>query len=394
MRSMFDQRLNGLERLDDIIALAEVGAQTGNLRDFYDAFRGSDIPFLHETCDGDVQKLFRATVTSLHEIGTSSPAIALGVSQHMASMFAFGIARTILGGDTRSWQMVDALLSEVQSNRFLLANTTSHAGNQKIGASGSSIRKVEEGYLVEGYSTYMSLALEADKVVFLSRSEDGDLLAVISDLKGNPGLKIEQDLLFGDHLALADTRRLVFNNFVAPAEQVIGPDPGLNAFYLVQLICHNLCVASLYLGGAGRMLKEAIAFSHATYLPDGRILSQSEMQQANIGRLGIIYFNSAQLIFASGAALTDLQAAGTLDAGLAASVLSRISATKYVVAQNVEHIASETRKIVGARSFMDGHPIGRINSEIVFGALGPATEKLIELKFGAALLAAETSSSS
>lgn len=389
MKSIFDQRFKGLEKLDDIVALAEVGAQTENLRDFYDAFRDSEVPFLQETYGSDIGQLFRATVTSLHEIGISSPAIALGVSQHMASMFAFGIAKAILSSDTRSFQMMDALLGEVHRNRHLLANTTSHAGNQQIGASGSSIRKVADGYLVEGYSTYMSLALEADKVVFLSRSEDGELLAVISDLKGNPGLNIEKDLLFGNHLALADTRRLTFNRFVASADQVIGPDPNLNAFYLVQLICHNLCVAALYLGGGARLLKEAIKFSHATRLPDGRVLAQSEMQQANLGRLGIIYFNSAQLILAAGAGLSDFQAAGSLDAGLAGSILSRISATKYAVAQNVERIATETRKIVGARAFMDNHPIGRINNEIVFGALGPATEKLIELKFGAALLGAE-----
>ncbi|MFV2144869.1 hypothetical protein [Isoptericola sp. G70] len=379
----------GLDGLDEVAALADEAVASGDTGPFYQALRASELPYLLKHYRDDPHGLLLATVTALHTIGARSPGLALGVSQHLSSMLAFGIGRSVLSGDDAAGKVVRGLLDETFDRRLLIANTTSQGGGSTIGASGSRIVDAGGAFRVDGHSTYMSLATEADKVVFLTYDAGRNPVGVVTDLRGNPALQVAGDLLFGDHLVLADTRRLTFAGLEVPPESVFGPDPTLNAFYSLQLMCHNLCVAALYLGGGHRILEETAQHGRSTTLPSGEPLSRSDSFAANVGRVAISYTNSLDLILAQAPTFRDLATADVLDAGGVARGLLRVSTAKYTVAKNVETIAAEGRKLIGARTFMQDHPVARIGAEVVFAALGPATEKLIERNFGTRYLEAE-----
>ncbi|MDN5855468.1 MAG: hypothetical protein L0K86_22015 [Actinomycetia bacterium] len=372
------------DHLDEVTEAAERTAVTGDTAPFFAAFRASDLPFLLNLHGPDAH--VAATIASLHAIGERSPGLALGVSQHMAAMLAFGLADGLLSADGSTTGVVGTLLEEVFAKRLLVANTTSHAGGDKIGAPGSTITDTESGFVVNGYSTFLSLATEADKLVFLTRGRDGNPVGVVTDLVGNPALRVSDELLFGDHLVLADTRKVQFANLEVSRASVIGPDPRLDLFYLVQLACHNLCVASLYLGGAHRILEETRQFGLRATLPTGAALATADSFSAALGKLAIEYLGAQHLLRAAAASVLEIGAAARMEPGTARDRLLRVSAVKHQVALVIEDIATKCRKLVGARAFMNGHPVARIGAEVVFAALGPATEKLIERNVGARYL--------
>jgi alkylation response protein AidB-like acyl-CoA dehydrogenase len=370
--------------LDEVTEAAELAVATGDATTFFAVFRASDMPFLLNLHPPNAH--VAVTIASLHAIGERSPGLAFGVSQHMAAMLAFGLADGMLRADASTARVVDTLLEEVFAKRLLVANTTSHAGGDKIGAPGSTITDTESGFVVSGYSTFLSLATEADKLIFLTRGRDGSPVGVVTDLVGNPALKVSDELLFGDHLVLADTRKVNFANLEVSRNSVIGADSQLDIFYLVQLACQNLCVASLYLGGAHRILEETRQFGLRTTLPTGAALATADSFSAALGRLAIEYLGAQHLLRAAAAIVLEIGAAALIEPSAARNRLLRISAVKHQVARVIEDIATECRKLVGTRAFMNGHPVARIGAEVVFAALGPATEKLIERNVGALYL--------
>lgn len=377
---------DGLDGIDELARLADEAADKGDSSEFYTPLRSTDVPYLLTHHRDDPARLFDATVAAVHEIGSGSPAIALAVSQHMSSMWTFGTAHTLVNGGDQVAATVSAFLDEVYERRLLIANTTSQAGGSVIGASASTISEREGSHVVEGWSTFMSMATEADKITFITRTREGHPVAVLTDLAGNPGLRVSDALLFGDHLALADTRRVHFDRAVVPSSALVGPDPRLGLFYVVNLICQNLSVAALYLGGARRILDETRRFGHATTLASGSTVAESSSFAADIGRLVIAYGTSVHLIRSAAPMLAGLHAATSIDPDAANDVLLRVTAIKHEVARNIEEITVNCRKLIGARAFMGDHPVSRIGAEVVFAALGPATEKNIERNVGARFL--------
>lgn len=371
----------GLERLPEVSDAAEKAATQRDPAAFFATLRASDVPFLPRLHHGDPAGLFKATVAVAHVLGESSPGLALGVSQHLASMWAFELTRSMTSQQDALAEIVGELLESVYSGRLLIANTTSQAGGRKMGASGSTISWSDGSYVVEGWSTYMSLASEADKLTFVTRDANGAPVGVITDLTGNDAIHISEELLFGDHLVLADTRRVRFERLVLPERNVIRSDPRLDTFYLVQLVCQNLCSAALYLGGAHRLIEETKLFGHGVFLPSGEPLSSTGAFSSDVGEMVLVYMNALRLLLSADRLVEELDRSGPTTEQ-AASCLRHVTAIKHSVAKDVEQIAINSRKLLGARSFMSDHPVSRIGGEIVFGALGPGTEKATEREFG------------
>ncbi|GAB3085990.1 hypothetical protein [Nocardioides zeae] len=379
----------GLEDLDYLTRLAEDAVARGRTDDFYAALRRSEIPYLLSHHAGDLRELVLASLAALHALGTASPAIALGVSQHMATMLAFGLSGRLLEEHETAGPVIGALLQETLAQRLLIANTTSQGGGNRIGTKGSQISPEGEGFRIDGHSTFMSLATEAEKIVFLTYAAGGALVGVVTDAD-TPGLEVSGELLFGDHLALADTRRVFFDGLHVEADAVFGPDPALNAFYALQLVCHNLCVSALYLGGGRRIVEEVRRHGRTSMLPSGAPLATSDSFGANVGGLVITYLNAVDLLLSQVHLVSTLTGGDALDPATAGAALLRVSTAKHGVARSAETVATEGRKLIGARAFMGDHPVGRIGAEIAFAALGPATEKLIERNVGLKFLAEGT----
>lgn len=377
----FSHSRAGLGDLDALVELAEGAAADGRTDDFYAALRGSDIPYLLSHHADNPRKLLLASLTALHALGSASPAIALGVSQHMATMLAFGLSGRLLEENDAAGRVIGSLLRESVERRILIANTTSQGGGDRIGAKGSQISPEGEGFRVDGHSTFMSLATEAQKIVFLTYDAGGGLVGVVADADAS-GLNVSDELLFGDHLVLADTRRVAFDGLHVEADAVFGPDPRLNAFYVLQLVCHNLCVSALYLGGAHRIVEEVRRYGRTGTLSSGAPLATSDSFGTNVGGLVITYLNAVDLLLSQIPLVSALAGGGRLDTATTGAALLRVSTAKHGVARGIETVAAEGRKLIGARAFMGGHPVARIGSEIVFAALSPATEKLIERNVG------------
>ena len=135
----FSHNRAGLDDLDALVELAEGAAADGRTDDFYAALRRSDIPYLLSHHADNPRKLLLASLTALHALGSASPAIALGVSQHMATMLAFGLSGRLLEEHDAAGPVIGSLLRETVERRILIANTTSQSGGDRIGAKSSQI---------------------------------------------------------------------------------------------------------------------------------------------------------------------------------------------------------------------------------------------------------------
>jgi alkylation response protein AidB-like acyl-CoA dehydrogenase len=181
----------------------------------------------------------------------------------------------------------------------------------------------------------------------------------------------------------SDTRKITFRELLLPADSLMaaGEGPAVAALFAFEMAWHQLLIPALYLGAAARALDEARLFLRGTRGKDGRPLAELDGMVVDVGRLLVEYRSACATVQAGGRALAAVQSLPR-DVGALEGALDMAGVAKRVGTACAERLVGESRRIVGARSFLGGHPLERLSQEVVFGPLGPEVNAVIERRHG------------
>ncbi len=368
---------------DQLAVLTEVlpkALADGDLGDFYQAFRSTDLPFLAMAHEGQPRSLFRLCFEILHRLGAVSPATALAVENHYYVTSAIATAPQV---DDPALEARRRLLSTITERRLLVANTNSKVHTSKLGTIGTSARRQGDGFRVDGTAAYMSLATEADLLVFLSQlGEEGMAIFAIMPLQGNPSIEIGPNL-FPTAMIDSDTRRVIFHELDLSADALlVDPnDEHASAFISFEMAWHQLLISALYLGGAAGAIEEVRRFLRATRGQDDQLLAEVDGMIVDVGRLAIEYRSACATVLQAGDRLTQVKSFPD-DLKILESAVDDIGVAKYVATRCAECVVTAARRVIGPRSFTGGQPLERLSQEVMFGPLGPEVSSVIERRHG------------
>lgn len=368
------------EQLDVVAEALPRALAEGDLSGFYRTFRATELPFLAFAHEGQTRTLFRRCFEILNRLGAISPATALAIENHYYVTSAIATVPWVEGGEEDPRR---ELLTAIAERRLLVANTNSKVHTRKLGAIGTRARRRGDGFRIDGTAAYLSLASEADVLVFISQLEDeGPAIFVIEPLQGNQSIEIGP-YLFPAAMFDSDTHRVSFHELDLPAKALlVGPDDEhADAFIAFEMAWHQLLIPALYLGAAAGAIEEVRCFLRATRGKDDEPLAEVDGIVVDVGRLAIEYNGACAAVLQAGDRLAevrrfpdDLQALeGAVDAA---------GVAKYVGTRCAEAVVASARRLIGPRSFTGGHPLERLSQEVIFGPLGPEVSSVIERRHG------------
>jgi alkylation response protein AidB-like acyl-CoA dehydrogenase len=372
--------------LEALAPILETAISANDLGPFWHAFRRSTLPFIGAAHEGDVAGLFGRCFTILHRLGGISPATALAVENHYYVSSAIATLPPFQDPalDLRRKNLTDAIFGQ----RLLVANTNSKVHGEKLGAFGTCARRENGGFRVSGTAAYTSMATRGDVLVFITQLEgEGPALFVVSPMQDNPAVEIGP-YLFPDAMVESDTRKITFRDLQLPAASLIAGGEGqeVSALLAFEMAWHQLLIPALYLGAAARALEETRVFLRGTRGRDDSPLSELDGMAVDVGRVVIGYRSAVAAVHAGGRALAAVKVLPR-DVAALDSALDMAGIAKYVGTRCAERTVTETRRIIGARSFLGGHAVERLSREVMFGPLGPDVNAVIERRQGRRALA-------
>lgn len=373
-------------QLAELVAALEAAVARREFGEFYRLFRASELPFLPVAYEGESRPLFHQCFTALHQLGGVSPATALAIENH------FYVSATIATFPTDHDPVLDkrrhALLAAISNGRWLVANTNSKVHGRALGTIGTVARREGDGFRITGQAAYTSLATQGDLLVFITEIEgEGPAVFTIAPMQRNPAIEIGS-YLFPSAMLDSDTRRITFHDLFVPEEGLIagGKSPSTSALFAFEMAWHQLLIPALYLGAAARAIEEIRRFLRSTLDRDKRPLAELDGMVIDVGRLALDYESACSVVRYAGDKLAAVRRLPR-DAEQLERALYLASGAKYTGTRCAEQVVAAARRIIGARSFADGHPLERLSGEVIFGPLGPEVSAVIERRYGRQALA-------
>jgi alkylation response protein AidB-like acyl-CoA dehydrogenase len=368
---------------DQLGALAESlegAVAERDLRDFYRLFRSTDLAIAAAALEGRTRSLFRLCFEVLHRLGSISPATALAIENHYYVTSAIATAPWVDGGSTEARRR---LLGAVAEKRLLVANTNSKVHTGKLGAIGTCARRRGDGFRVDGTAAYMSLASEAEILVFITQlADEGPAIFAIEPLQGSPSIEIGP-YLFPTAMLDSDTHRVTFHELDLPAEALlVGPgDAYAAAFISFEMAWHQLLIPALYLGAAAGAIEAVRGFARTTRDKNDRPLAEVDGVVVDVGRMAIEYRSACHTVLRAGDRLAEVRCFSA-DLGALESAVDDAGVAKYVGTRCAEGVVATARRLIGPRSFTGGQVLERLSQEVMFGPLGPEVSSVIERRHG------------
>jgi alkylation response protein AidB-like acyl-CoA dehydrogenase len=364
----------------DQLAMVADALTDGDLRSFYQVFRSTDLPFLAMAHEAQARPLFRLCFEILHRFGAISPATALAIENHYYVTCALA---TVPWPDGRPLDARRELLSAIAERRVLVANTNSKVHTGKLGTIGTCAERDGGRFHVNGTAAYMSLATEADMLVFITQlADEGPAIFVIEPLQSNPSIEIGP-YLFPAAMLDSDTHRVTFHDLDLPADALlVGPnDKHASAFIAFEMAWHQLLIPALYLGAAAGAIEEVRCFVRATRGKDNQLLVDVDGVVVDVGRLAIEYRSAIATVLQAGDRLAEVRHFPD-DLDVLESAVDAAGVAKYVGTRCAEAVVAAARRIIGPRLFTGGHLLERLSQEVMFGPLGPEVNSVIEHRHG------------
>jgi len=378
-----DEHAGAAAYREQIALLAETlpsALADGDLSAFYDVFRSTELPFVAAAHARQPGPLLRLCFEILHRLGAISPATALAIENHYYVTSAIATA-PLADGDARDARR--RLLSVIEERRVLVANTSSKVHASRLGAIGTSARRRGDGFRVNGTAAYMSLATEADVLVFITQiADEGPAIFAIEPLHDNPSIEIGP-YLFPEAMLDSDTHRVTFHDLDLRADALlVGPrDAHARAFIAFEMAWHQLLIPALYLGAAAGAIEEVRRFARATRARDDQPLAEVDGMVADVGRMAIEYRSACATVLRAGDRLAAVRRFPD-DLGALEHAVDDAGVAKYVGTRCAEAVVGAARRIVGPRSFTGGQLLERLSQEAMFGPLGPEVSSVIERRHG------------
>jgi alkylation response protein AidB-like acyl-CoA dehydrogenase len=367
-------------QLRSLCGLLEAAVLAKDLSFFYEALRASGLPFLMCEPELDPLRLHRQCCDILHACGGVSPAVALALENHYYVAASF--ATLPLAADSPLGSRRGELIERIGRERLLVANTNSKVQADKLGSIGTQARREGDGFRVSGTASYMSLATEADLLVFVTLLEGEGPAFFVTPLRGADGIEIGP-YLFPNAMVDSDTRRVTFQDSPLAPESLLlsGKNSDVAALFKFELTWHQSLIPALYLGAAARALEEVRRFLRTVQTPDGKALAELDGMVVDVGRLAIAHQSAWSLVRHAGEALAEA-IRSSLDESRLAHAFDLAHAAKYVGTNCAEEILAMARRVIGARSFTANHPLERLSQEVLFAPLSGEVHALIERRFG------------
>jgi alkylation response protein AidB-like acyl-CoA dehydrogenase len=366
-------------------ALAE-GVEKRDLSLFYEVFRSTDLPFLVRGYTENQRGLYRALFQVLHCLGSISPALGLGMSNHyyvLAALVACPHLRGYPEIEARRWELFELILKD----RKLIVNTNARVHTDQLGNLGFMARREDGGFRINGSAAYMSIASQGDIMFFIAMVENEGPAILVASPRDNPEIEIGP-LLFPTAVADSDTRRITLHNLFLPAESalVVGLNEAMSKLSHCQLAWAQALLAASFLGAAARAIEEARRFLRSVRGPHGGPLAELDGMIVDIGRLGIRYRTACCMAHQAGLALEALAGKQKPSQAEVAEAFDLACAAKQVAGRCAEEVVAEVRRIIGNRAFTGGHPLERLSQEVIFCPLGGEVNAAIDRSVGRKIL--------
>ena len=353
---------------------------TGESQPFFLALRDTDLPFLpcHYGTDGPL--LHRLCFDLLYSLGGVSPAATVGVVMHLymlAAVATFPIPESdeVLIGRRRLF------LEDVGKARLLIANSGFDEGGAAATSprSDTKARPLPDGFEISGRKAFLSLATQADFVIFTADLEGEGAAAFVSALKGVPTIEIGPPT-FGGAMREADTRSITFHRTRLPSESLIASGTDASRMHAFQRAWFESLIPAVYLGAAARAVEEVRRFARTMQGPNGSLLAEQDAFCVEVGRCVLRHRAACALAQHAGEVLGAFGRAPVSVQWQEATGLA--AAAKYVGAETAETIVGHCRRLVGTRSLVVGTVLERLSREVMFGALHPQKALSVERAAG------------
>ncbi|PCK05422.1 MAG: hypothetical protein COA42_18280 [Alteromonadaceae bacterium] len=382
--------------------------QQPSRKDLLKHLRESPLPFIPWYCEqlGPAQ-CFALCFEFLQALGRYNVALAVGLS--MNQYMAFSIACLPVAPGSALAGLKQQFKSMVLEQRWILAVSSfdDFLRHQQQAKAQVQCRLQEDGSVIcDGLKNFQSNITEADVLLFsgLLRTkkltkeqtkqqteQDGQWQDVgtglfYAFLKDTPGLSTGEPVYSGA-MTDADTRTLHFDKVHLPKAQMVpvaSEQEALGLHALTRVVFAVMAMAP-YMGGAQRALTLAGQFAHKVHVQD-QPLATLDGTVLDFGRQNIRFTVCEGLVERFCQALQTLN--GSEMGEWLAEQEPKVLATKQHISAECEALVSFARKFIGTRAMLAEHEISQISQQVLFAALHPPVNAVIERELGQSLLAA------
>lgn len=341
-----------------------------------------DEPLAFGACDlgRSPETVLRQSFELAQAVGAHS--ISLGVAAVMHLYMLGALSSFPLDEPSAKLRRAE-MLGLVQEQRWLVANSGSdmEVRSANNGRTAMVAELTSEGWRVSGHKTFVSLATEADLLIFTATEKStGTPISLFTPLRGLNGIRLEESP-FPSFLEGTGTRSVIVEALVLPVENAVSGSAGVpfDGAHAFQRMWFCAMVPSVYLGAAAAAMSEARSFARGS-TADSTPLADLDGVAVEFGRLAL----TLGAAFRGFEAVSQAIGAASLTPSVAATeeAADLAAAFKYTAMRAVSEVATALRRFVGTRSMVPGSNLLRFQQESLFGSLHPELEPLMERRLG------------
>lgn len=302
-------------------------------------------------------------------------AIALGYNMHNVAIGSLcETADTSLPGAAEAFR--EWVFTEVTEHGRMFASAVSETSSgAELRRLRAAYRRTDDGFVLTGQKSFVSLSGVADYYVVAARDEtgDGDEVSHFVVAADDPGVEFGP---FWDGAALrgTETAAMTLAEVEIPRSRLFLGVEGMSLFKLVR---EPHWMTGGYMG-AYLGLAEALTRYVTETLRDDEHKRASSATQADVGRLCIDVASTRAAVYHAARSVDE--ARGTVDTNIAVHV------AKHQVGELGPRVAAEAVRLAGSRSLHAAGVIQRLLREAQFCAVMPASTSMCRSYVGKAAL--------
>ena len=360
---------------------------------FFEGIRESDILKIPCQFRDDPEALLSAAAPVLYHLAYADLPLTVGLTMHMFQLAA--LATQPMDSHPKLRRRLKLLVDTVENYNLILGVTS--FGDQ-IRASGQkpidvAIEENDDGsFTAQGKKGFLSMASQADLVVFGGDFEDGTMGLWYANIKDDKGVTPGPSR-FGGPMAGTDTRNVNFDGVALKERNLLSRDNELTlsmCYYSTGWF--EALISASYLGAAGRALEETRVFARSVHTNEDEMLAELDGFVVQTGPMLLKLRSGLAQIRAFGTAIGNYYRLSQSEADeqivdrALGQALDTATATKFYCTEAAEEIVTRARRSIGTRCMRPGHIMHDLSTQVCFGALHPILESTAIRQAGSELL--------
>ncbi|WP_189637356.1 acyl-CoA dehydrogenase family protein [Rhodococcus sp. ARP2] len=236
------------------------------------------------------------------------------------------------------------------------------------------LHQKEDGYLLNGYKSYITGGQMSDYFLTYALDQTGDMLACLVQ-SDDPGVTVTPAVPMG--MKTAGASSISFDNVMLPTERILEASDGLTH---AQRFLGNqrLWIACAPLGRAQAVLDEcAVQLAGTTRY--GEPVTDLKNVQASLGRMYIAIESARAMLY---------QALIRVSEGNTEPVFDpMVSAAKVFAVEQIRFVLERALGILGGFAFYESPHLGRYMRDFAGLSLAAGTQDILEVNLGAGVVA-------